>query len=261
MAKDCWSSKKIQKVEEQPNSQASASSSSSTAPSATSTSSLTSASAYNTGKQVRLVKVVEGEDEDEDWHESNEVAVFDFTENDETCWHEFENVFVVKLVEDVEEHEEFHDCFEVEQHLSDSIPGHVDWVSMDIQDGFDNTGEDFRVNAVRREPVVMTLDSGADVSVMPEEYACLGVPGSSHLMKMVDAQGERISTSGNRKLTVVATTRKGERIEFVENFAVGAVSHPLMCFGKFLKQGWTVAREGDQVFFEPSSRNRSARQV
>ena len=114
------------------------------------------------------------------------------------------------------------------------------WVSMDIQDGIDDSAEHFRVNAVRAEPVVMTLDSGADFSVMPEE-SYLGVAGSSHLMKMLMVKG--ISTSGNRKLTVVATIRKGKRIEFVENFAVGAVSHPLMCFGKFLKQGWTVARE------------------
>ena len=38
---------------------------------------------------------------------------FDF-EEDGTCWHEVENVSVVNLVESVEADEEFHECFEVE---------------------------------------------------------------------------------------------------------------------------------------------------
>jgi hypothetical protein len=64
------------------------------------------------------------------------------------------------------------------------------WVSMDIQDGIDDSAEHFRVNAVRAEPVVMTLDSGADFSVMPEE-SYLGVAGSSHLMKMLMVKGSQ----------------------------------------------------------------------
>ena len=60
------------------------------------------------------------------------------------------------------------------------------WVSMDIQDGIDDSAEHFRVNAVRAEPV----DSGADFSVMPEE-SYLGVGGSSHLMKMLMVKGSQ----------------------------------------------------------------------
>ena len=59
--------------------------------------------------------------------------------------------------------EEFHECFEIERQLSDSILDDVQWISMDIQDA-DETGGDFRVGMVKSEAVVLTLDSGADVS-------------------------------------------------------------------------------------------------
>ncbi len=101
---------------------------------------------------------------------------------------------------------------------------------------------------MKSEHLAITLDSGADVSVVPQEFAKYGDPGSQGLMKMVDAQGERIETSGNRKMKIEAETSHGGKIEFIENFAVGAVSHPILCFGKLLRQGWVISKEGSELF-------------
>ena len=159
-------------------------------------------------------------------------------------------VRVIRLIEEPKDEDaeaEFHDCFMVERQLSDSIPDAVQWVSMDIQD-VDETENALRVNTVKSERLAITLDSGADVSVVPEEFAKYGDPGSQGLMKMVDAQGERIQTSGNRKMKIEAEMRHGGKIEFIENFAVGAVSHPILCFGNLLRQGWVISKEGSELF-------------
>ena len=145
--------------------------------------------------------------------------------------------------------EEFHECFMVERHLGESIPDDVQWVSMEIQIQDADETEDFlRVSTVKSEGLAITLDSGADISVVPEEFAKYGDPGSQGLMKMVDAQGERIETSGNRRMKVEAEMRHGGKIEFIENFAAGAASHPILCFGKLLRQGCVISKEGSELF-------------
>ncbi len=164
------------------------------------------------------------------------VRQFDLTDFD-TEDEGFSAMRVIRLIEEPEvNEEEFHECFMVERQLSESIPDDVQWVSMDIQDA-DKTEDSLRVSTVKSERLAITLDSGADISVVPEEFAKYGDPGSQGLMKMVDAQGERIETSGNRRMKVEAEMRHGGKIEFIENFAVGAVSHPILGFGKLLRQG------------------------
>ena len=239
LSKNCWS--KVQKVEEQPQ-QAPGSSAASTTNSSSSTNSLTSANAYNQNKQVKMVRIEEVEDE----CLTRQFDLTGFDSEDE----DFSRVRVIRLIEEhkkEDEDEEFHDCFTVERQLSDSIPDDVQWVSMDIQD-VDETENALRVNTVKSERLAITLDSGADVSVVPEEFAKYGDPGSQGLMKMVDAQGERIETSGNRKMKIEAEMRHGGKVEFIENFAVGAVSHPILCFGKLLRQGWVISKDGSELF-------------
>ena len=240
LSKDCWS--KVQKVEEQPQ-QAPGSSAASTTNSSSSTNSLTSANAYNQNKQVKMVRTEEVEDE-------GLTRQFDLTGFDSEDDEDFSRVRVIRLIEEhkkEDEDEEFHDCFTVERQLSDSIPDDVQWVSTDIQD-VDETENALRVNTVKSERLAITLDSGADVSVVPEEFAKYGDPGSQGLMKMVDAQGEHIETSGNRKMKIEAEMRHGGKVEFIENFAVGAVSHPILCFGKLLRQGWVISKDGSELF-------------
>lgn len=96
--------------------------------------------------------------------------------------------------------------------------------------------------------VAMTLDSGADISVAPAHYGEVGEPGLHRRVRMVDAQGQDIATTGNRKLRLSAETRDGKNVQFVENFALGNVSHPLMCMGKLLRQGWTLQKDGCGLF-------------
>ena len=52
-------------------------------------------------------------------------------------------------------------------------------------------------------------------------------------MHMVDAQGERIQSAGNRRLRLIATAKDGSNVEFVEQFALGqGVTHPLLSLGR-----------------------------
>ena len=241
----------MNKVEESIDNASTASTTTSQAPS--SSTSITSATAYNNSKaqQVRMVRIEEDS-------EVNDCAaeVFDLTElfNDvlaDACVGGVERVNMVK----VETADEFQDCFEAaDEELSKSIPTDVTWVSMNMQDDHDNDSTAHttcRINMVKDvtgQPVVMTLDSGADVSVAPCHFDGIGEPGAQGHVKMVDAQGELIPTTGNRKLRLTTKTRTGQAVEFVESFAMGNVSHPLMSFGKLMRQGWTVQRDRQGLY-------------
>ena len=247
-ARECWSPKKVNKVEEQtehgnPSNQ-------STSPSTSSSGgSLTSAAAYNKAQAVRMVRI----EEDEECSGSPGYSVFDLTEFEESDQEGFERVRMVAEKEEAV----FFECFEIEDEtLSSSIPLQVPWISMDIQDDEDEVRSQseimHRVCMVKEnhdnKMVAMTLDSGADISVAPMCYGGIGEPGLQRHVRMVDAQGQDIATSGNRKLRLSAETRDGQSVQFVENFALGNVSHPLMCMGKLLRQGWTLQKDGCGLF-------------
>ena len=146
----------------------------------------------------------------------------------------------------VSEPDEFYGCCDIGiEELARTIPLGVPWVEMDMDDS--ETSDEARVHVVKSseaveqgETVVVTLDSGADVSVAPETYGAHGEPGSRHRLRMVNAQGAQIASSGNRKLRLPVMTRDGKQVEFVEDFALGGVSHPLMSTGKLLRQAWSV---------------------
>ncbi|CAK9025335.1 unnamed protein product [Durusdinium trenchii] len=107
------------------------------------------------------------------------------------------------------------------------------------------------VVALEVPSVIMTIDSGADVSVAPERFYNLGVPGAGKPIEMIDAQGAKICSKGNRRLRLQAQTRDGEVIEFIEQFALGVgVTHPLLSFGRLLKQGWGLSKDDHGLFLE-----------
>ncbi|CAK9062295.1 unnamed protein product [Durusdinium trenchii] len=107
------------------------------------------------------------------------------------------------------------------------------------------------VVALEVPSVIMTIDSGADVSVAPERFYNLGVPGAGKPIEMIDAQGAKICSRGNRRLRLQAQTRDGEVIEFIEQFALGVgVTHPLLSFGRLLKQGWGLSKDDHGLFLE-----------
>lgn len=57
-------------------------------------------------------------------------------------------------------------------------------------------------NVVALEPpsVIITLDSGADVPVAAERFYNLGLPRGGRTVQMVEAQGQTVHSSGNRRL-------------------------------------------------------------
>ena len=134
----------------------------------------------------------------------------------------------ISMVSDVSD--DFLECSDVGcDELVNSSPVGVPWVAMDMQDS--KTDRCVRVSMVRTrgepdqgEVVVVTLDSGADVSVAPESYGSHGESGSLRQFRMVDAQGAPIVSSGNRKLRLKVSTRDGRSVEFVEDFALGGAS-------------------------------------
>ena len=92
--------------------------------------------------------------------------------------------------------------------------------------------------------VEVVLDSGADGSVLPLEYGHVGYhdPEFNRASSFVDAQGNPINVTGAR----IAEVRFGS-IVFKERFIIAAVTSPLICMGKLLKDGWDVRRNGSKI--------------
>ena len=89
--------------------------------------------------------------------------------------------------------------------------------------------------------VEVVLDSGADGSVLPLEYANVGcVDKSFDGSSYIDAQGKPISVNGAR----IAEVRFGP-VVFRERFIIAAVTSPLISMGRLLKDGWHLQNEGD----------------
>ena len=89
--------------------------------------------------------------------------------------------------------------------------------------------------------VEVVLDSGADGSVLPLEYANVGcVDKSFDGSSYIDAQGKPISVNGAR----IAEVRFGP-VVFRERFIIAAVTSPLISMGRLLIDGWHLQNEGD----------------
>ena len=130
---------------------------------------------------------------------------------------------------------EFEDCIEPVV----DIPEGMSIVAMDSQD----EAEDQLVQMVRMdqsdiEECLVTLDSGADISILPKSYGNVGqwAPGAESL-KMVDAQGKQIFHDGVTKARLRTTDANGKNVEMVEEFALGNVKHPILCAGRLLRKG------------------------
>ena len=145
-------------------------------------------------------------------------------------------------VEEFYEAEEFeyHECYEP----AVEVPRDVAIVAMDVQD-IDE--KEVSVNMVRRQDhdedgsCLITVDSGADISVLPKDYAGVGeqLEGDGSL-RMVDAQGKKIPHSGMTRAKIRMQDRTGKIVEIYEDFVLGSVQHPILCAGKLLKRGWSL---------------------
>ena len=89
--------------------------------------------------------------------------------------------------------------------------------------------------------VEVVLDSGADGSVLPLEFGCVGYPDKSFDgSKFIDAQGKQINVKGAR----IAEVRFGQ-VVFRERFIIAAVTSPLISMGRLLKDGWLLQNNKD----------------
>ena len=96
------------------------------------------------------------------------------------------------------------------------VPKDVAIVAMDLQDIEE---KELSVNMVRRQDheevgsCLITVDSGADISVLPKDYAGVGErqEGDGSL-KMVDAQGKKIPHSGMTRAKVRMAWTGQERL-------------------------------------------------
>ena len=212
-AKDCW--KGVNQIEEQQAANPGESSSSSTGQTGSA-----SSTQYASVKMVRL----ESTPEEEAWE------VFDLTTthqeggDDSASWH----VRMVRMEEEIEvfyelEEEEHKDCHEPVV----NVPEDVAIVALYLQD------DELEVNMVKVEDgdnestCLVTLDSGADISVLPRDFAGVGTNMVSNgELKMVDAQGRRIAYDGLTRAKVRIKDRSGKVVEIVEEFVLGNVHHP-----------------------------------
>ena len=138
------------------------------------------------------------------------------------------------------EESEYHECYEP----AVEVPKDVIIVAMDLQDIEE---KEMNVNMVRRQDhedvgsCLITVDSGADISVPPKDYAGVGErqEGDGSL-RMVDAQGKKIPHTGMTRAKVRMMVRTEKVVEIYEDFALGSVQHPILCAGKLLKRGWSL---------------------
>ncbi|CAE7244295.1 RE1 [Symbiodinium sp. CCMP2592] len=96
------------------------------------------------------------------------------------------------------------------------------------------------------------LDSGADISALPETYAQVGDPAPSSAQRFVDASGRLLQSKGIR----IAEVRVGS-IRFREKFLIGGVTCPLLSLGKLYKAGFYVipSTSGDSDVPRPLKRD------
>eukprot|EP00435_Cladocopium_sp_Y103_P006168 s5691_g2.t1 len=117
--------------------------------------------------------------------------------------------------------------------------GHVNAVIQPIPDGSDLQS--------------ILLDSGADASVFPLQYAQAGTSSSVAKMKLHDAQGREIPVVCMRDLEISLLDQNGHLVTIREHGAVSPlVTQPILCFGKLLQNGWGVCGTEQSLYHPPT---------
>ena len=244
-AKDCW--RRVQQVEEHSNPGGAASSS-------------TGHTGGGTTPQTTTVKMVRiATPPDTPFTE-----VFDLTTPRTAAdneWHPW-RVQMVRLADDFEESEQlvehevekmqqevFYDCLEPSVWAPEEVPIiALDLQQVETEDIAFHMIQMVSVGDLDEEACFVTLDSGADVSVLPANYGNVGEwrPGAKEL-KMVDAQGTRIAHQGLTRAKVRVKDVNGKEIEIIEEFVLGNVQHPIICAGRLLRRGWSIQSKEDSL--------------
>ncbi|CAE6963910.1 unnamed protein product [Symbiodinium sp. CCMP2592] len=130
--------------------------------------------------------------------------------------------------------------------MSDALPGDEDWVQCDwaktyVQMVQQGPAEGWTSEGTKVEVV---LGSGADVSVMPEQWLQLDVgqnaPGERVLMR--DAQGREMPNLGTRNVSLDL----GQAV-LHERFHASSVATPLLSLGGLLRKGWSLNHRNNML--------------
>ena len=91
------------------------------------------------------------------------------------------------------------------------------------------------------EELVIILDSGSDVSLLPESFAsdCTGDVANFRLR---DCQGSALSVHGLKHAELTVADENGEEVILQQQFIVGNVTNGLLSLGQMMKRGWTIVQ-------------------
>ena len=107
---------------------------------------------------------------------------------------------------------------------------------------------DFAVRTVMSQTdkgLAIVLDSGSDATVIPQSMAQCGEAAVA-FGNLWDAQGNSISTSGCRDISVQLFGEGGEEVIFRDRgYVSSSVKQPLLSYGRLLRQGWSIVMRPD----------------
>ena len=99
----------------------------------------------------------------------------------------------------------------------------------------------FHVNMVKAndEKMLIVLDSGADISLLPRTMADRGTSQVLGKAVLEDAQGSQLATYG-RKLAQIECDSSEGSVVIEDDFVVASVQTPLVSMGRLLQRGWRL---------------------
>lgn len=94
------------------------------------------------------------------------------------------------------------------------------------------------------------LDSGSDATVLPTSLIHAGVAASGPGAQLLDAQGKAIGVSDVRDIVFQFQTEDGSLVQVKDRALFSnAVSHPIISYGKLLRNGWGIQPGNDGSSF------------
>ena len=88
------------------------------------------------------------------------------------------------------------------------------------------------------------LDSGADVSLLPNSYGDVGIPVTHRNLQLEDAQGGSLAVAGMRRADVHVLGINGQSTVINEEFVLSNVTSVLLSLGRLMRQGWMLQSDG-----------------
>ena len=83
------------------------------------------------------------------------------------------------------------------------------------------------------------LDSGSDVSLLPESFAP-DILTDDSTYKLKDCQGQKLTVKGLKRAELLLCDEFGEEVLLKQNFVIGQVTNGILSLGQLMKRGWTL---------------------